>query len=85
MEDDFSKDVELAHLKIRTNIKRIREERSKTQMDMGFAIGHASAGFYGKAEIGIQNKRFNIEHLVKIAKVLEVDICEFFKPIELEN
>jgi hypothetical protein len=32
-------------------------------------------------EIRAKNHRFNLEHLAKIAKVLIVDICEFFKPI----
>ncbi len=35
-----------------------------------------SGCFYGS--LG-KNKHFNIEHLVKIADVLEVDVCEFFK------
>lgn len=35
------------------------------------------------AELGINNKHFNIEHLVKIADVLEVDVCEFFKDEEM--
>lgn len=30
------------------------------------------------AELGLNNKHFNIEHLVKIANVLGVDICDFF-------
>jgi len=45
---------------------------------MALGIGHASAAFYAKAEHGIQNKKFNIEHLCKIAEILNVDIKEFF-------
>jgi len=85
LEDNFSDDVELLHRTIRYNIKKLREAKNMSQMDIRHSIGHSSAGFYGKAEIGIQNKKFNIEHLVKIAKVLECDICEFFKPINKDD
>jgi hypothetical protein len=43
------------------------------------AIGHKAVGTVSMAELGINNKHFNIEHLVKIADVLEIDVCEFFK------
>jgi transcriptional regulator with XRE-family HTH domain len=74
-------DIETIHIRIRYNIKRLREMQSKSQLEMALAIGHSSAGFYAKAELGIQNKKFNIEHLCKIAEVLEVEIYEFFKEI----
>jgi len=32
----------------------------------------------GKIEAGLEDKHYNIEHLYKIAKALDVDICEFF-------
>jgi len=34
------------------------------------------------AEIYHNKKHFNIAHLAKIAKVLEVDICEFFEGVD---
>ena len=34
---------------------------------------------YNLKVICLNKKHFNIEHLVKIADVLEIDICEFFK------
>ena len=33
----------------------------------------------------IKNKHFNIEPLVKMADILEVDICDFFILISLKN
>ena len=32
----------------------------------------------GKIEAGLENKHYNVEQLYKIAKAMEVDICEFF-------
>lgn len=80
MEDFLSyEDVTELYKKIGKNVKKIREEKNKSQLDLALSIGHSSAGFVGKAEICIHQKHFNIEHLHKIARVLEVDICEFFK------
>jgi len=73
-----SYDVEKLHMQIRHNVKYLREKKHKSQLEMALAIGHSSAAFYAKAELGIQNKKFNIEHLCRIAEVLEVDIKEFF-------
>ena len=80
MEDFLSyEDVNELYKKIGKNVKKIREEKNKSQLDLALSIGHSSAGFIGKAEICIYNKHFNIEHLHKIAQVLEVNICDFFK------
>ncbi len=38
--------------------------------------------YLGRAELRIKNHHFNIKHIAKISKVLDVDICEFFKDIE---
>lgn len=73
-----SVNIEKLHTQIRNNVKNLREKRHKSQLEMALAIGHSSAAFYAKAELGIQNKKFNIEHLCRIAEVLEVDIREFF-------
>ena len=62
------------------NVKKIRESKGISQLDLGLDIGHNSATLISKAEIGLHDKHFNLEHLYKISKVLDVDICEFFKP-----
>ncbi len=80
MKDSQScEEINALYQKIGKNVKRIREEKNKSQLDLALSIGHASAGFVGKAEICIHQKHFNIEHLHKIAKVLDVDISEFLK------
>jgi transcriptional regulator with XRE-family HTH domain len=65
--------------KIGLNVKRIRMDKKLTQLDLALSIGHKAVGTISMCEIGLNNKHFNIEHLYKIADVLEVDICEFFK------
>ncbi len=83
MENIEKEEIEDLYRLIGKNVKRIREEKGKSQLDLALSIGHSSAGFIGKAEICIHNKHFNIEHLYKISKVLEIDICEFLKPTEV--
>ena len=67
---------------IGANVKHIRQGKNISQLTLALAIGHKAVGTISMAELGIQNKHFNIEHLIKIAQVLEVDVCEFLKNIE---
>jgi transcriptional regulator with XRE-family HTH domain len=67
------------HLKIMDNIRRIRKEKSITQLDLALTIGHKSMSTIGKIEADVEDKHYNIEHLYKIAKALDVDVCEFFQ------
>lgn len=85
MEQNWQKEVDNLHKIIRSNIKKIRIQKKETQLNIGLAIGHASASFYAKAEIGFENKKFSIDHLYKIAKVLNVDICDFFQDIHTKQ
>jgi len=39
---------------------------------------HQDGGNEGKIEAGLEDKHYNVEQLYKIAKALDVQICEFF-------
>ena len=78
MSDTYINDY---HRIIGLNVKRLRKERNLSQLDLAHKIGHKSVSIISCAEINHKNNHFNIEHLLKIAYVLEVDICEFFKDI----
>jgi transcriptional regulator with XRE-family HTH domain len=79
MSDTYINDY---HRIIGLNVKRLRKERNLSQLDLAHKIGHKSVSIISCAEINHKNNHFNIEHLLKIAYVLEVDICEFFKNID---
>ena len=72
------KEIQEFHIKIANNIKKIRKEKDITQLDLALTIGHKSMSTIGKIEAGLEDKHYNIEHLYKIAKALEVEISEFF-------
>jgi transcriptional regulator with XRE-family HTH domain len=61
------------------NVKSAHKAKKISQLNLALAIGHKAVETVSMAELGINNKHFNIEHLVKIADVLEIDVCEFFK------
>ena len=72
--DDY---MQKLHINIGKKVKKIREEKGLTQLQLSQAIGHKSVTVISRAEIYYKKQHFNIEHLVKIAFVLDVDICEF--------
>ena len=73
------KEIQNFHTKITANIKTIRQEKGITQLDLALTIGHKSMSTIGKIEAGLEDKHYNIEHLYKIAKALNVEVCEFIK------
>ncbi len=67
--------------KIGKNVKKLRQEKKVSQLKLAMAIGHNAVGTISMCELCLNNKHFNIEHIVKISEVLEIDICEFFEGI----
>ena len=71
--------IQNLYSKIGRNVKRIREEKQISQLTLAQAIGHKSVTVISCCEICYKNYHFNIEHLAKIAHVLDVSIEDFFK------
>jgi transcriptional regulator with XRE-family HTH domain len=79
---EFSKDdIQKIYKTIGKNVKRIREEKGISQLNLAMALGYKAVGLISNCELCLQNKHFNIEHLVKIADVLDVNIKDFFESI----
>lgn len=80
MKNEFSnasnEEIEEFYKKISLNVKILRENQKLTQLDLALDIGIKSVAFYSNCENNRYKKHFNLEHLYKIAKSLEVDICE---------
>ncbi|MEA2091876.1 MAG: helix-turn-helix transcriptional regulator [Campylobacterota bacterium] len=64
---------------VSSNVKKYRIEKGFTQMQLALEIGMSGGAYLGRAEIRKPNHHFNIKHIAKISKVLEVSICDFFK------
>lgn len=70
------------HKLIGGNVAHFRKEANLSQLDLSLEIGNKSPSLLSAAEVYKNKRHFNIIQLHKIAKVLNIDICEFFKPIE---
>lgn len=75
IQDEF---IDNAYRIIGLNVKKARELKGLTQLELSLAIGHKSVSVVSCAEIYHKKQHFNIEHLLKIAQVLEVNIQNFF-------
>ncbi|MDD2384263.1 MAG: helix-turn-helix transcriptional regulator [Sulfurospirillaceae bacterium] len=79
MQEIIFGNIDELYKRIGKNVAKIRKEKKTSQLDLALAMGLKSVGLISVAEIYHNKKHFNIEHLDKIATILEVDICEFFK------
>ena len=64
------------------NVKKIRMEKGLSQLELSLELGYKSVSVVAFGEIYKNNKHFNISQLANISKVLNVEICEFFKGVE---
>lgn len=71
-------DIEKIYTRVSTNIKAIRLSKKISQERIALAMGFTTATFYTNAESLKRGKHFNLEHLIRIAHILEVDIKELF-------
>lgn len=81
MRNDFanssSEEIEEFYRNISQKVKHFREEKNITQLDLALDIGIKSVAFYSNCENNKYGKHFNLEHLYKIAKSLDMDINNF--------
>ena len=66
---------------VSANVKKYREEKGFTQMQLALEIGMSGGAYLGRAELRKKNHHFNIRHIAKIAKVLDIDIFKLFEEI----
>jgi len=64
---------------VSANVKKYREEKGFTQMQLALEIGMSGGAYLGRAELRKKNHHFNIRHISKIAKVLKIEIEDLFK------
>jgi len=64
---------------VSSNVKKYREKRGYSQIQLALEIGMSSGAYLGRAELRKDNYHFNIRHLAKISKVLDVPMASFFK------
>jgi transcriptional regulator with XRE-family HTH domain len=56
------------------NVKKARMDAKMSQLELALKLGIQSVAFYSNCESVRYNKHFNLEHIYKISKVLDVRI-----------
>ena len=71
--------IEEFHKKIGINVAKYRKEAKLSQLELSLQMGYKSISIVSSAEIYYKGKHFNLEHLLKIAQILNIDICQLIK------
>jgi transcriptional regulator with XRE-family HTH domain len=79
IEDLSDSFVDNYYIAIGANVKRIRESKNITQLELSHALGFSSVGLVSQAELYLKKQHFNIKHLLHIAYILECEISDFFE------
>lgn len=73
----FSDDeISLMYKIIGENVKKYRELKGMSQLQLSNAMGYSSVSLVSAAELCNDGKHFNLEHLYKIGKILDVEMCK---------
>lgn len=64
---------------ISNNVKKARIEANMSQLDLSLQLGIKSIAFYSNCENLRYKKHFNLEHVYKISKALNIDLCDLLK------
>ena len=66
------------HILIGRNVAKLRKEAGYTQLELSLEMGNKSPSLLSSAEVYKNKRHFNISQLHTIAKILNVDMCDFF-------
>ena len=72
-------DIQSIYKLIGENVKYYRTLKEMTQLSLSYEMGYKSVSLVSAAELCNDGKHFNIEHLYKISKILDVPIAQFFE------
>lgn len=78
IEDISEADIDVLYRRIGANVKKYRELRGLTQLQLALAMNLKSPGLISQGELYLKKQHFNIKHLYQLAHLLECDITDFF-------
>lgn len=61
------------------NIERIREQKGITKLHISQELGFMYPDHYSRMELRANGKHFNLKHIYKLSKILEVPIIEIIE------
>ncbi|MBR4140968.1 MAG: helix-turn-helix transcriptional regulator [Campylobacter sp.] len=85
MEKEFSNvggdEILEFYKKVSQRVRNLREQNGISQLDLALEIGIKSVAFYSNCENNRYGKHFNLEHIYKISKALNIKMSEILKDI----
>ncbi|WP_319083240.1 helix-turn-helix domain-containing protein [Aliarcobacter skirrowii] len=69
-------EIDLFYIKIGKRVMECRRKNNMTQLELSYAMGYKSVSLVSAAELYSKKKHFNLEHLYKISKILNVSISD---------
>ena len=85
MEKEFSNvnsdEILEFYKKVSQRVRNLRESNGISQLDLALEIGIKSVAFYSNCENNRYGKHFNLEHIYKISKALNVKMSDILKDI----
>ncbi|WP_223898575.1 helix-turn-helix domain-containing protein [Sulfurovum sp. TSL1] len=79
MEDE----LEQFYKTVGSNVKKKREEKGLTQLQLSQKMCLKSPGLISQGELYLNNQHFNLSHLYKIAAILDCSVQEFFEGVKV--
>ena len=79
LSDISENEIETFYKTVSENVKDRRIALNMSQLDLALKLGIRSVAFYSNCENLRYGKHFNLEHVYKLAKALDVELCELFK------
>lgn len=72
-------EISILHIRIGKNVKKYRELKKFSQLELAYALDHKSVSLISAAELYTNKKHFNLEHLYKISKIFNISLEELIK------
>ncbi len=69
------------YILIGKNVAIFRKKANLSQLALSLEMGNSSTSLVSSAELYTKQRKFNIAQLQKIARILDIDITDFFKPL----
>ena len=79
LSDISENEIDAFYKTVSENVKTKRTSLEMSQLELSLKLGIKSVAFYSNCENLRYGKHFNLEHVYKLAKALDVDICELLK------
>lgn len=83
--EEIEIELEIFYKKIGANVKKKREEKNLTQLQLSQLMDFKSVGLISQAELYLKKQHFNLKHLFLIASILNCDIQDFFDNVEMSK